>query len=314
MLILVAPTRKTWKWAHPSHRCSDRTNPHPKGLPLYEWTWKTVFLHSLVGRSEGLSSNIFGITFSDALLEVAMPDLPPSQVEIALNAIVNEAYYLREKDGRYYANTDPTEARIVSTIKQGLLPDDIAEQLTIVARKVVSHNSPTFQVAQDVSQPEHIPDHTGRPVLAIIPLDANKIDPNEMATTFGEGQPRLEQNNVFMLVPETVQVAGDAWSEDRVKKAQYRKDRLNDLARTVIAMRRLQNRPEDYGMSAGKLQTSGFTAKLNLRNGSWPCKLPLRRPMTASCFPALLARLRKKASSKLAVKAARRWMKKSIAY
>jgi len=243
----------------------DRANPHPKGLPLYEWTWKTVFLHSLVGRSEGLSSNIFGITFSDALLEVAMPNLPPSQVEIALNAIVNEAYYLREKDGRYYANTDPTEARIVSTIKQGLLPDDIAEQLTIVARKVVSHNSPTFQVAQDVSQPEHIPDHTGRPVLAIIPLDANKIDPNEMATTFGEGQPRLEQNNVFMLVPETVQVAGDAWSEDRVKKAQYRKDRLNDLARTVIAMRRLQNRPEDYGMSAGKLQTSGFTAKLKER-------------------------------------------------
>ncbi|WP_419587188.1 ATP-binding protein [Thiolapillus sp.] len=243
----------------------DRANPHPKWLPLYEWTWKTVFLHSLIGRSEGLSSNIFGITFSEALLEVSMPDLPPSQVEIALKAIANEAYYLREKDGRYYANIDPTEARIVSTIKQGLHQDDIAEQLIIVARKVVSHNSPTFQVTQDVSEPEHIPDNTGRPVLAIIRLDANKIDPNIMTTTAGEGQPRLEQNNVFMLVPETVQIEGDTWSEDRVKKAQYRKDRLNDLSRTVIAMRRLQNKPEDYGMSAGKLQNSGFTAKLKER-------------------------------------------------
>lgn len=243
----------------------DRNNPHPQGFPLYEWTWKTVFLHSLVGRGEGLSSNVFGVTFSEALLEVAMPTIPPSQVEAALKAISNEAYYLRAKDGRFYAHTDPTEARIVSTIKQGLHRDDVDDQLTVVARKVVSHNSQTFQVAQDVSAPEHVPDKTGRPVLAIIRLDANKIDPTEMTTTAGNGQPRLEQNNVFMLVPETVQVAGDTWSEDRVKKSLYRKERLNDLARTVIAMRRLQSKPEDYGMSAAKLQDSGFTAKLKER-------------------------------------------------
>jgi hypothetical protein len=243
----------------------DRSNPHPQGLPLYEWTWKTVFLHSLVGRGDGLSSNVFGITFADALLEVAMPSMPPSQVETALKAIANEAYYLRAQDGRYYAHTDPTEARIVSTIKQGLLPDDVSEQLIVVARKVVSHNSPTFQVAQDVSAPEHIPDRTGRPVLAIIRLDAHKIDPTDMVTTSGNGQPRLEQNNVFLLTPETVHIAGDTWSEERVKKSLYRKERLNDLARTVIAMRRLQNKPEDYGMSATKLQDSGFTAKLRER-------------------------------------------------
>lgn len=70
----------------------DRNNPHPQGLPLYEWTWKTVFLHSLVGRGEGLSSNVFGITFADALLEIASPGMPPSQVEVALKAIANDAY------------------------------------------------------------------------------------------------------------------------------------------------------------------------------------------------------------------------------
>ncbi|MBO0175327.1 hypothetical protein J0674_24420, partial [Vibrio parahaemolyticus] len=89
----------------------------------------------------------------------------------------------------------------------GIQADDVEEQLMVVARKVVSHNSPTFQVAQDVSAPEHVPDKTGRPILAIIRLDVHKVDPTEMTTTGGNGQPRLEQNNVFMLVPETVQVA-----------------------------------------------------------------------------------------------------------
>jgi predicted AAA+ superfamily ATPase len=29
---------------------ADQKNPHPDGFPLFEYTWKTVFLHSLVGR------------------------------------------------------------------------------------------------------------------------------------------------------------------------------------------------------------------------------------------------------------------------
>jgi hypothetical protein len=29
---------------------ADRKNPHPAGFPLHEYTWKTAFLHSLVGR------------------------------------------------------------------------------------------------------------------------------------------------------------------------------------------------------------------------------------------------------------------------
>ncbi|WP_330925449.1 ATP-binding protein [Candidatus Sororendozoicomonas aggregata] len=246
----------------------DRGNPHPKRLPLYEWTWKTVFLHSLVGRGEGFSSNIFGINFTDALLEVASPDIPPSQVETALKAIVNEAYYLRNRAGRYYADTDPTEAHVVSTIKQSLRTDEVNEQLSIVARKVFATDTQTFKAIQDVSDAEHIPDRTGKPVLAVIRLDAGNIDPTDLVTTTGDGQPRLEQNNVFVLVPETVQVAGDAWSENRVRKSLYRQDRLNDLARHVIAMRRLKNKPEEYGMSGSKLEESGFTGKFNERENA----------------------------------------------
>ncbi|MBC7078608.1 MAG: DUF499 domain-containing protein, partial [Synergistales bacterium] len=45
----------------------DRGNLHPEGHPLFEYTWKTVFLHSLVGREEGLESKIFGLTEAEAL-------------------------------------------------------------------------------------------------------------------------------------------------------------------------------------------------------------------------------------------------------
>lgn len=49
---------------------ADQRNPHPMEYPFYEYTWKTVFLHSLVGRDEGLDSKIFGITESEALFSV----------------------------------------------------------------------------------------------------------------------------------------------------------------------------------------------------------------------------------------------------
>jgi hypothetical protein len=51
----------------------DRKNPHPAGFPLHEYSWKTVFLHSLVGRGERLGSPLFGITERDTLFEVAFP-------------------------------------------------------------------------------------------------------------------------------------------------------------------------------------------------------------------------------------------------
>ena len=56
---------------------ADRKNPHPQGYPLYEYTWKTVFLQSLVGREEGIESKILGITEPEALFSVSFPGLTP---------------------------------------------------------------------------------------------------------------------------------------------------------------------------------------------------------------------------------------------
>lgn len=86
---------------------ADRANPHPEKFPLHEYTWKTVFLHSLAGVGEGLKSNVFGITKQEALFATAFPGMTPPQVETALDALRSQAYYLRysETDGRYFAST-----------------------------------------------------------------------------------------------------------------------------------------------------------------------------------------------------------------
>jgi hypothetical protein len=80
----------TLEGGHSNAELADRRNPHPEGYPLYEYTWKTVFLHSLVGREEGLRSRIFGLTEPEALFSVAFPGLTPPQEHIALEAINGE--------------------------------------------------------------------------------------------------------------------------------------------------------------------------------------------------------------------------------
>jgi uncharacterized protein DUF499 len=149
---------------------ADQKNPHPDGFPLFEYTWKTVFLHSLVGRAEGLGSNLFGIAERDALFTVAFPGLTPRQVEMALHEIDNSAYYLRFRQGRYFASLEPSIPRALASIREGLRAEQTWDFLTAMARKVVERRTPNVQVEHDVSAPEHVPDKTDKPVLALVVL------------------------------------------------------------------------------------------------------------------------------------------------
>jgi hypothetical protein len=118
---------------------ADSRNPHPAGLRLHELAWRTVFLHSLAGRGEGLAANIFGVTEREALFPTAFPGLTPPQVEAALREIENNAYYLRfDRDhGRYYASLDPSINRALAEIGGGLRNEQITELLAATARKIV---------------------------------------------------------------------------------------------------------------------------------------------------------------------------------
>jgi hypothetical protein len=243
---------------------ADRRNPHPAGYPLYEYTWKTVFLHSLVGRAQGLGSNLFGITEPDALVEVAFPGLTPPQVETALHAIEGSdgAFYLRFSQGRYYASLDPSETRALASIRGALRREQVDDLLAATARKVVRGDVGTFEVRHDVAAPEHIDDNTRRPVLALVALEADQIDAEACVTTAGPNRPRLQQNYVFLLVPDTVHVKGEVWSEDRVTQARQVRNRLEEVARDVLARRRLQEHPEHYGITVARLAEKEFGARL----------------------------------------------------
>lgn len=232
---------------------ADQKNPHPFGYSLHEYAWRTVFLHSLVGRAEGLQSNLFGITEREALFEVAFPGLTPPQVETALREIDNSAQYLRSEEGRYYASLDPTENRALAGIRKNLSYDQVQGLLEATARKVVTPEAVNFRVEHDVVSPEHIEDKPKQPVLALISMDTEEIDAEAFITTVGPNRPRQYQNLVFLLVPEVVHVKGEVWREDRVLRAKEAKNRLEELARTVLAMRRLIDRPENYGIPASKL-------------------------------------------------------------
>ncbi|MDM8550723.1 DUF499 domain-containing protein [Desulfobacterales bacterium HSG2] len=242
---------------------ADQRNPHPEKYPLYEYTWKTVFLHSLVGRSDALGSNLFGITGQDALLSASFPGLTPPQIDAALKEIENSAQYLRFHQGRYYASLEPSVNRALTTIRGGLSKEQIDELLAATARKVVRREEGTFQVVHDVSEPEHIPDKIRKPVLALIALDTDQIAPEAFFTTAGPNRPRLCQNMVLLLVPRTVRT--EPWNAERDMQAREMLNRMEGLARTVLAMRRLRKQPENYGISLAKLLENEFDNRLKER-------------------------------------------------
>ncbi len=248
---------------------ADRKNPHPEGFPLHEYTWKTVFLHSLVGRSEGLGTNLFGISERDALLETAFPGMTPPQIQAALEAIEDSdrgAFYLRHSRqyGRYYASLDASINRALATIRGSLEAGQVSGFLDAAARRIIRTDA-TFQVAHDVSLPEHIPDKAGRAYLGLVALGADEIDAESFVTTAGPNRPRIQQNLVFLLVPRTVFVKGETWNEDRLAKARQARSRLEELARDVIARGRLRDKPENHGIKPKQLAEEEFDTKTKER-------------------------------------------------
>ncbi|MDM8523907.1 DUF499 domain-containing protein [Desulfococcaceae bacterium HSG8] len=271
---------------------ADQRNPHPDGYPLYEYTWKTVFLHSLVGRSEALGSNLFGISEPDALLNTAFPGLTPPQVESALREIGNSAQYLRFHQGRYYASLEPSVNRALTTIRGGLFNEQVEELLASTARKVVRRDEGPFLVIHDVSAPEHVPDKTRKPVLALVSLDTEQTDAEAFFTTLGSHRPRMHQNLVFLLLPRTVREQADTWDTERDMQGREMMNRMEGLARTVLAMRKLRKQPENYGISMSKLLENEFDNRLKER------ELALITTVTQCydglCFPSASGRVARK--------------------
>ncbi|MEW5953546.1 MAG: DUF499 domain-containing protein [Bacillota bacterium] len=244
---------------HSNAELADRRNPHPEGHPLYEYTWKTVFLHSLVGRDEGLNSKTFGLTESEALFGVSFPGLTPPQVRKALEEINETAFYLRYEQGKYFANEEPTINSVLARIRKTLNASQVNKLLERTAQKVVTGGAGLFHIEHDVSLPEHLPDGKGRPVLGIVSLTAEAADVQAMVTTKGFNKPREQQNLIFILVPETVAVKGINELEGLFQnQAQEVRQRIDGIARQVKAMLILSEKPQSFGVNPRRLDDADF--------------------------------------------------------
>jgi len=253
---------------------ADRANPHPLDFPMHEYTWKTIFLHSLVGREGGLGSPIFGLTEQDALFSASFPGLTPPQVRKALEKIEDlegGAYYLRHQEGRYYASVEPSVRQALSNIWNSLKSQDerIRQKLLATARKIVSPDVKSFHIEHDVSSPEHIPDDKTRPILALISLDAEQVDVEAYLTTRGPNIPRERQNLVFLLVPDTVSVKQQAPGQGQfaalTTDAEKALNRIQDAARWALAIQELRKRPQDYGVNPARLDEDAFRQRASER-------------------------------------------------
>lgn len=243
----------------------DRSNPHPDGRPLYEMTWKDVFLNSLVGRAEGNTSNVFGVTEAMAIFEVSTPVVTPPQVREALSTIENTAYYLRHDLGKYFASVDPTVNSILARIRGTITESEVQSCLKDVSRDLV-HDGPTFRVENDVRYPQDIADNKDIPTLAVVALDAGTIRPMDFFQMRGDAMPRIRQNMIVLLVPKTVAIdlggsnAGNASNGTREYLA-----RVRDIAVEVLAMRKLDANPRAYGVTQGKLKEANFRERASER-------------------------------------------------
>ncbi|SHI62913.1 ATP-binding protein [Desulfofundulus thermosubterraneus] len=250
----------TLEGGHSNAELADRRNPHPEGHPLYEYTWKTVFLHSLVGREEGLGSKIFGLTGPEACFCVSFPGLTPPQVRTALEEISESAFYLRYEQGKYFASEEPTINSVLARIRKTLKAAQVEELLEAAARKVVTGGAGLFHIEHDVLLPEHLPDGKDRPVLGVVSLTAGTIDVEAMVTTKGLNRPRERQNLIFLLVPETVVVKGINDQDGIFENTRVRdvRQRIEGTARQVMAMRLLIEKPQSYGVNPRRLDDEDF--------------------------------------------------------
>lgn len=265
----------------------DSKNPHPEGYPLYEYTWKTVFLNSLVGRGLGLDAKIFGISEADALLATSFPGMSPPQVKTALEAISETAYYLRFEREKYYAHTDPTINSVVAAIRKQLTAKDVKSALQEAARKNFQNKSTFFDVQTDASQPEHLPDKKGKPVLGVIDLFAEKIDVMDFITYKGPNMPREAQNLVFLLVPRCVEVDNGSAEQMTIGNTSEGFEvlqRLDDITRQFLAMKKLKDNPASHGVNPRSLD-SEFEQRLRERANAMVTESA--RAYTSLFFPSM---------------------------
>lgn len=234
----------------------DAANPHPEGYPVHEWAWRVVFLHSLVGRGGGLQDEKFGIDMTSAVYEMASPAIKPATVRSALETIEREANYLRERNGRLYADTVPTLNNILRRIEGNVAYPEAMSRIEQVVRRLIERSA-VFDVHANIDDGEGIPDKTRKPQLGVIAFEMEGLEPTRFIERRGDAV-REYQNQVFLLAPSTTHIAGSTWTEARTHQENRTRQNILTLARKAIAVERLKENPENWGVNHEQLQKGEF--------------------------------------------------------
>ena len=234
----------------------DAANPHPDGYPVHEWTWRVVFLHSLIGRGGGLQDEKFGIDMTSAVYEMASPAIKPATARSALETIEREANYLRERNGRLYADTVPTLNNILRRIEGNVASHEAVSRIEQVVRGLIKQSS-VFEIHSNITDGEDIPDKTRKPQLGVIAFETESIIPAHFIERRGEAV-REYQNQVFLLASGTTYIAGSTWTEGRTQQEHRSRQNILTLARKAIALERLKDNPENWGVTHEQLQKGEF--------------------------------------------------------
>ncbi len=236
----------------------DVENPHPEGFPVAEWSWRVVFLHSLVGRAGGLEDEKFGTDMAQAVFEMASPDVPPASVRSMLERIPTEANYLREREGRLYADTAPTLNNILRRIQDGVSEEQALDRVDQAVRGLI--RSDLFEIHANITHSEDLPESERKPQLGLLSFRNQAFDPTAFVEQRGDS-PRVNQNMVFLLAPSTAHPqgpAGEVWSEQRNQQEVRTRQRLLLLARKAIAVEKLRQDPQSWGVQPDHLKRQEF--------------------------------------------------------
>ena len=107
----------------------------------------------------------------------------------------------------------------------------------------------------------------------MIALGAFDLSVDDCVTYAGPNTPRVEQNLVFLLVPKTVLIKSQNYQQSDLfvpsdDQAQKELRRLRELARTVLAMRKLISNPQNQGINPNKLDQDDFKARFHERENA----------------------------------------------
>lgn len=247
----------------------DRENPNPAEPRWHEKVWRVVFLNSLAGRAMGLQSKLFGVTEPDACLQAVHPQLSPALVKKALEAVKDVAWFLKCREGRYFCDLDPTVARIVSSVKEGLHNKEGTAkangQIVALARSMLKEIAPFRVYAERVNSPSDVPDEQEQPTVVVIDHTAGKISLTDFYTQTGRGA-RSHQNPLIFLVPDSVVVSeADVTQADMFDRRKRQLEELLERSLDVLARKQIKANPERYQLRRRVLQDEDFDGELTTK-------------------------------------------------